>query len=140
MTLLSSCVVAKIRLSHENASVRTYTEILQACLADELLAPEEKKAIREYRVRHGVTHEQHVMALSVVGWTADEYEDGAKCSKLAALDPTKYAQRFLNVLGANRKATRVGDGHADGDTLIIESMDLTTEGLVIRDQALVMGD
>ena len=133
MTLLSSCVVAKIRLSHENASLRTYTEILHACLADELLAPEEKKAIREYRVRHGVTHEQHVMALGVVGWTADEYEDGAKYSKLAALDPTKYAQRFLNALGATRKSKRVGDGPADGDTLRIESMDVTT-------QALVMGD
>ena len=90
--LLTLLLLMQIRLSNENARVLTYTEILRVCLADASVPPQEKKAIREYRARHGISIDQHNAALQIVGWTEQEYEDGAKHNSLGVAD------RFLQAL------------------------------------------
>jgi len=72
----SLALVNKLRASRDDCT-HYYGELLQVVTADGRVPPEEKRAVREYRRRHKVTPEEHDTALVAIGWSQEEWEDGA---------------------------------------------------------------
>eukprot|EP00850_Spirogloea_muscicola_P022591 SM000302S11671 [mRNA] locus=s302:6271:9337:- [translate_table: standard] len=67
--------------SQQGQILKTYQEVLLGICADGLITPSEKRALREYRSRHHITQTQHLEAIADCGWTAIEFEDGAKLDR-----------------------------------------------------------
>eukprot|EP00850_Spirogloea_muscicola_P021403 SM000247S08292 [mRNA] locus=s247:2325:5389:- [translate_table: standard] len=67
--------------SQQGQILKTYQEVLIGICADGLITPSEKRALREYRSRHHITQAQHLEAIADCGWTAIEFEDGAKLDR-----------------------------------------------------------
>ncbi len=55
-----------------------YESILQITLGKNKISPDEKKLLRQYRKKHGISDADHVKLLKQFGWTEDEYEDGER--------------------------------------------------------------
>ena len=88
--------------------------VSRCCLADDHVPPKEKRAIREYRQEHAITPEQHEVALSALGWTLQEYEDGAKHSTMEAGPVSRVAGVLSHLLSSGgtlaEGAVRPGGG------------------------------
>ncbi|GAQ87613.1 hypothetical protein KFL_003650040 [Klebsormidium nitens] len=69
--------LAKRNLSKDR-SLETYKDVLGGICSAGRVSPEEKKALREFRQRHGIRPSEHEAAVREIGWTLDEYDDGAK--------------------------------------------------------------
>jgi len=70
----SLSLVNKLRIGKDSPEP-TYDEVLAVALADGRVPPEEKRALRAYRERHRVSHDQHMEALKNKGWSTEEHDD-----------------------------------------------------------------
>lgn len=61
----------------EESRMKTYKLLLRTAVSDGFVAPVEKKVIREFSERHGITSRQHERALRAIGWSPAEWDDGA---------------------------------------------------------------
>ena len=88
----SLSLVKKLR---DGKDYPTYDEILAVAIADGRVPPEEKRALRDYRTRHGISQEDHLNALKKTGWSVEEWEDGALISRKLA--PSRFLRKFKDL-------------------------------------------
>lgn len=75
---VTNAVVGKIVNLSDQTALQQYRESLRALLFDGSITPAEKRFLREYRVRHAITYADHAKALSRLGWSENEFNDGTK--------------------------------------------------------------
>jgi len=93
----SLALVNKLRTTSTNGGEQHYRELLQVVVADGRIPPEEKRAVRQYRQRHGITKEQHSKVLQQVGWNDDEWEDGVKAER--SIGQSRVVAKFWDMIG-----------------------------------------
>jgi len=64
---------------HSNSpSLDAYRGILEFALSKHKISADDKRSLREYRRKNGISDQDHFHALKQLGWTEDEYDDGEK--------------------------------------------------------------
>lgn len=59
--------------------LRALAQILKVAVGDDVIHPSERRAVREFNQEHSVTDSEMTQVLEhATGWTADEWEDGAR--------------------------------------------------------------
>ena len=96
---LATAVVGKLSKNNQAIHLSNYEEILQTVLANDHIDPAEKRAVRSYQRRHNVTKEEHALVLSRLGWTTEEYSDGAKHKALSIGRGVRSVEKRLVGLG-----------------------------------------
>ena len=64
-----------------------YTSVLQAMVADGIITSEEKFILKQFRVLHDVTAEEHSAALAGSGWCDEEFNRGKRTMSARAVIP-----------------------------------------------------
>lgn len=64
-------------LGSTNAS-KKYKAMLNACAADGIINALEKRLLHDYAKSHGITEQNHIDALTSIGWTKEEFDVGVK--------------------------------------------------------------
>jgi len=86
----TAAVVGKIVNLSDQTALQHYRENLRAVLFNGKLLPEEKKFLREFRRKHAVTYEEHIKMLNTLGWSEDEFNDGAQARTLRGVEKKTY--------------------------------------------------
>ena len=68
----------ELEASEGERVMREYSIMLDAVLCDGIVDPSEREMLASYAAEHFVSGDQHAEMLRRAGWTAEEYESGAK--------------------------------------------------------------
>eukprot|EP00931_Biecheleriopsis_adriatica_P074784 TRINITY_DN48782_c0_g1_i1.p1 TRINITY_DN48782_c0_g1~~TRINITY_DN48782_c0_g1_i1.p1 ORF type:complete len:490 (+),score=112.62 TRINITY_DN48782_c0_g1_i1:43-1470(+) len=72
----------KLSSGSDRAGEEAYQDLLKIAVLDGRIQPEEKVALRRHRIRHKISDVEHEQILRKIGWTVQEYNDGAKVEVL----------------------------------------------------------
>lgn len=67
-------------MKSQRLAVQSYDSVLAGVLADGTVQDEERRFLRDWRARRGISEAQHAEALHRLGWSEDEFERGEKMS------------------------------------------------------------
>ena len=98
-TSFSAAVTTRLKRKNEGIHFDNYVELLKVVSADDRIEPDEKRALRRYRQRHGISKEEHASALRAIGWSQEEYVDGALHKDFSLERGVKSVERRLRHLG-----------------------------------------
>jgi hypothetical protein len=88
-SLIANDLTWKLSESAALHAFHEYHSMLEVAVADGRLVAEEKKQLREFRLSHKLSMDDHSRCLADLGWSDHEYEDGVKHSKADSKDQTR---------------------------------------------------
>lgn len=109
---MAKSLVARSRTQKLKQSLTSYEAVMQAVLSDGEARPEEKHFLRECRQKFDISEEDHWAVLSKLGWSREEFEDGAKHGVI--LQPANRAIRaILSIVTEQRRRGNAGQSSTD---------------------------
>jgi hypothetical protein len=70
-------LVEKMLMKDRLQPVNSYISMMKVVTANGQLSSHEKRSLREFRASHHISDDVHARALKEVGWSAEEFHDGA---------------------------------------------------------------
>ncbi|PHJ21195.1 cyclic nucleotide-binding domain [Cystoisospora suis] len=77
---LASVLVERSFAQSQRLAVQSYDSVLAGVLADGTVQDEERRFLREWRARRGISEAQHIEALHRLGWSEEEFQRGERMS------------------------------------------------------------